>query len=324
MGRPQKNNADFFSHDSDMRNDPKIRALRRKWSHAGYAVWSFMLEYLTDCDYFCVEWSDLNIELLAADFDVEPEELSSIVDYCIKLGLLQIKDGNLTCEKLQERMKPLMDKRTKKSASNHENEVFGAKIPENGSFRSENDQKQEFAGVSDVENPHSKVKYSKEKYSKENISSVEEIRADISAQEKQRIFEIFLFEKRVNPQQEFDKFANYYQSTGWVNGKGQPITDKVALASCWRTEATIDAEQLSVWKSIYSACRGYPEQERLLTDFVKLAKDGEGVTVVLKNDDARKVIELAIQDAERRKIIREAVGGAKLKYAVQRRKHTCG
>lgn len=320
MARPQKNNADFFSHDSDMRNDPKIRALRRKWSHMGYAVWSFILEYLTDCDYFCVEWSDLNIELLAADFDVDPEELSNIVDYCVKLGLLHVKDGNLTCENLKERMKPLLDKRTKKIDP----------TPASDSLRSENDADKQFTerklsknGVSGVENAHSKVNNSKVNNSKVNISSGEEVRADISAQEKQRIFEIFLFEKRVNPQQELDKFANYYQSTGWINVKGQPITDKVALASIWRAEATIDAEQVSVWRSIYNACRGYPGQERLLTDFVKIVKNEGCVTVVLKSDNSMKTIELAAKDTERRKIIKEAVGGARLKYSVNQ-KHICG
>jgi hypothetical protein len=31
MARPLKNNADYFPHDNDMRNDEKILALRRKF-----------------------------------------------------------------------------------------------------------------------------------------------------------------------------------------------------------------------------------------------------------------------------------------------------
>lgn len=38
MARPNKNNAEYFSHDADMRNDVKVKALRRRFSHTGYAV----------------------------------------------------------------------------------------------------------------------------------------------------------------------------------------------------------------------------------------------------------------------------------------------
>ena len=47
MARPKKNNADYFPHDADMRNDPKIRALRRKFGLKGYAIWNMFLESLT-------------------------------------------------------------------------------------------------------------------------------------------------------------------------------------------------------------------------------------------------------------------------------------
>ena len=52
MARPKKNNAEYFTHDADMRNDVKIKALRRKFSHTGYAVWNYLLETLTDSDFF--------------------------------------------------------------------------------------------------------------------------------------------------------------------------------------------------------------------------------------------------------------------------------
>lgn len=93
MARPKKNNADYFTHDADMRNDVKIKALRRKFSHTGYAVWNYLLETLTDCNFFEVEWAEINIELLAADYDVSVDELTEIVEYCVKIGLLQ-REGN--------------------------------------------------------------------------------------------------------------------------------------------------------------------------------------------------------------------------------------
>jgi soluble cytochrome b562 len=87
-----------------MRNDPKIKALRRKYSHIGYSVWNMILELLTSNEYFEYEWNELNIELLAPDFDIDADELDEIVSYCIKIGLLQITNGYLHCEKLTFRL----------------------------------------------------------------------------------------------------------------------------------------------------------------------------------------------------------------------------
>ena len=92
MARPTKNNAEYFSHDADMRNDVKVKALRRRFSHTGYAVWCYILETLTDTDFFEVDYRALNQELLAADYDVSVEELREIVDYCCTLELLQVSE----------------------------------------------------------------------------------------------------------------------------------------------------------------------------------------------------------------------------------------
>lgn len=112
MARPQKNNAEYFSHDADMRNDVKVKALRRKFQHKGYAVWCFILESLTDGEYFEIDYNELNRELLAADFDVSVEDLEEIVDYCCKVGLLQLtEDQHLYSEAHQRRFSSLMEKR---------------------------------------------------------------------------------------------------------------------------------------------------------------------------------------------------------------------
>ena len=92
MARPIKNNAEYFSHDADMRNDVKVKALRRRFSHTGYAVWCYILETLTDTDFFELDYRTLNQELLAADFDISVSELREIVDYCCQLELLQLTD----------------------------------------------------------------------------------------------------------------------------------------------------------------------------------------------------------------------------------------
>lgn len=110
MARPKRCNADYFSHDVHMRNDIKIRAVRKKYGHVGYSIWIMLLEHLGNCDYFEYEWNDLNIELLTPDFDIESEELTDMVNYFIKLDLIQFKNGFIHCQNLTDRLMEYLQK----------------------------------------------------------------------------------------------------------------------------------------------------------------------------------------------------------------------
>ena len=159
MARPTKHNADYFSHDTSMRNDPKIKALRRKYSHKGYSIWNMLLELLTSKEYFEYEWNELNIELLAPDFDIDADELNEIVSYCIKIGLLQITNGYLHCEKLTFRLEEtLLLRRKGYDRNNSLRSVFNVNNNE----------------VNVNINTQSKVKESKLKESKAKDSKAEE------------------------------------------------------------------------------------------------------------------------------------------------------
>lgn len=103
MPKPNKNSADYFSHDCDMRNDIKIRALRRKYGNTGYAVWCFMLETLTGSDNFITDYSPVSKELMAADFDIQVSELEAIISYCVQLNLLQMTDDNKVFSRAHQR-----------------------------------------------------------------------------------------------------------------------------------------------------------------------------------------------------------------------------
>ena len=54
-------------------------ALRRRFSHTGYAVWNYILETLTDSENFELDFREVNRELLAADYELSVEELTEIV-----------------------------------------------------------------------------------------------------------------------------------------------------------------------------------------------------------------------------------------------------
>ena len=118
MARPVKNNLEYFSHDKDMRNDLKIKALRRKYSHKGYSIYVMMLEHLSNCEYLQYEWSELNIELLTPDFDIDATELIEIIDYCVKLNLFSIHLGYIYSHRFFERNQTVLNSRKDFSLNN--------------------------------------------------------------------------------------------------------------------------------------------------------------------------------------------------------------
>ncbi len=169
MARPTKNNAEYFSHDANMRNDLKVKALRRKFGHMGYAVWCYLLETLTGEDGFELDFGTIQQELLAADYDVSPDDLKAITDYCVDISLLQrSEDGQrLFSEAHKRRFDGLL---TKRARDRERLERMKSKQkPETGHV---SEAKIEFSEDYRADNSHSKVKERKEKESKVKKSIV--------------------------------------------------------------------------------------------------------------------------------------------------------
>ena len=165
MARPQKNNLDYFSHDCDMRNDIKIKALRRKFGHKGYSLYVMMLEHLGKCDYLCYEWTPLNIELLTPDFDVDSAELIEFINYATDvLKLFEIKNNHIVCPNQMLRAEPLFNDR--KGFSWENSPIM--------KFTEDLSSKSEINSVIRADNTQSKVKESKVKESILNESIVKE------------------------------------------------------------------------------------------------------------------------------------------------------
>lgn len=244
MARPKKNNADYFSHESEMRNDVKIKALRRKFSHTGYAAWNYLLEVLTDAEGFSIVWDELSIELYAADFDLDVAELTEIVDYCLKLGLLQQNDGMLYCENLTSSFEGLMNKRGRNSRPQGSVPAQSAPVVS----ASETAQKESFCDRNPIKPVVSAsemhiVEYSKEEYikednSKENYSSSQVCSEEVKEQEK--IFYSYFFFKNVkNPQQETQRFLAWNERNSWTgkNGKqASSLDERINLAKMWKVQ----------------------------------------------------------------------------------------
>ncbi|EKT4500969.1 DUF4373 domain-containing protein [Flavobacterium psychrophilum] len=197
MARPKRENAEYFSHDANMRNDPKIKALRKKFKE-GYSVYNMFLEYLTDCRFFEVEMTDLEYEIMSGDFDVETEILIDILNYCVKIGLLNKTENVFFSNGLKKRLQPVLDKRNK------------AKTSFLSQFATETEKKEEKVQkslVSVTETTQSKVKESKVKESKVKESKVKEIKKE---EEITNVISVDLKNQLPVPKIDFNKLLSFF------------------------------------------------------------------------------------------------------------------
>lgn len=113
MARPEKNNADYFSHDTQMRNDPKMKYIRSKYGLEGYALYCMVLEYLADCDFFESPYDDMTKLLIAGDIGIDLARLAEIMSDFFLVKLLTLQDGKFWSEGLKKRLEQVTEKRNK-------------------------------------------------------------------------------------------------------------------------------------------------------------------------------------------------------------------
>lgn len=240
MARQNKNDAEFFPHDADMRNDIKVTALRRKFHHTGYAVWCFLLETLTDSEDFELPYNEVDQELLAADFDVPVSELREIVDYATRIGLLQHEAGKVYSEALKRRFIPLLEareRRRQRAEINRQNGRRGGnpnfrKGQPNPYYQRNEDNREITETEQNITEDNPKVKEREAKESKPIKKThlgekkaatrfvpptIEEVRAYIA----DKGYDI-----------DADYFVNYYTGNGWMVGKNH-MKDWQATVRTW-------------------------------------------------------------------------------------------
>lgn len=111
MSRPQKNNAEYFSHDVGMRDHRKVRMVRAKHWNEWYAIFCMMLEVLADSEGFVIHIDDIQMELLSNDFMIDIENMKKIIETLKRVWLIQYEWNTIFNENLIERMQPLLKKR---------------------------------------------------------------------------------------------------------------------------------------------------------------------------------------------------------------------
>ncbi len=202
MARPQKNNADYFSHDNDMRNDERLKAVRRKYKHDGYSVWNMLLEKLCKAADFTLEYNDETIELWAGDFEIEPEKLKEILEYLLKIGLITQLEKMIFSETLIKRFNGLLVKRKRQK-----------------DWLSTT--KKDEAVIIDVDNTQSKVKKSKVKKS---IVFTPPLVSDVANYFKENGYSEELGKKAFK----------YYSEANWKDNQGNQVKNwKQKMIGVW-------------------------------------------------------------------------------------------
>ena len=232
-----------------MRNDIKVKALRRNFSHTGYAVWCFLLEALTDSEDFEIEYTEISQELLAADFDVPVEKLREIVDYSVKIGLLQHEGEKIFSNAHKARFTPLLEareRRRQRAAERAEiNRINGRKGGNpnfrkgqpNPYYKTTDSAMEDNPNITEIDaditedNPkvkESKVEQSKVK-SKETPKGEKKTASRFSAPTVDEV-RAYAQEKGYNIDPEH--FVDYYTSNGWRVGRN-PMKDWRATVRTW-------------------------------------------------------------------------------------------
>lgn len=249
----QKNNenggADFFSHDIDMRNDIKVRALRRKFQIKGYAMWCFILEVLTDSTNFEVEYNEINQELLAADIEVPVEEFREIIEYCVKIGLLQIENGKLFSIAHKRRFERMLEVRKRRAEAARKNgrkggnpnfkkgqpnpyyQITESVMEDNRNITESEEKITEDNPVEDSIAEQRRVKHTKEKSPKGEKKAATTSRFVPPTIEEVRAYIQQMKFRHVDP----ERFIDYYTSNGWKVGRN-PMKNWQATVRNWESK----------------------------------------------------------------------------------------
>ncbi|GAB4017137.1 Lin1244/Lin1753 domain-containing protein [Spirosoma koreense] len=114
MARPSRNNADYFTHTADLRNDRRIKAIRARFGAAGYGLTLMIMEVLTNADFIQLSTEELEMELLAGDFGVSLTEIHSLLQLAEKIGFFaRNEQGFLICPDLNKALEQVFEKRNR-------------------------------------------------------------------------------------------------------------------------------------------------------------------------------------------------------------------
>lgn len=104
------NTMKWFKHDTDARNDTRIKLLKKKFGAMGYGIYFQLLEIIGENikDNNHEEWGFVEeihtLDTLADECGVSRDKLTTVLAYCNELGLLYKLDHKMCCPKILLRL----------------------------------------------------------------------------------------------------------------------------------------------------------------------------------------------------------------------------
>ena len=258
MSRPEKIGLDYFNIDTDFFADRKIKRLIHKYKSDSISLYLCLLcDIYNDKGYYIELDEDLIFDLQDR-LKIDENLIKNIIVYCIDLGLfnkeLYNKYSILTSLSIQERFSKIVYnlRRLTKIAEKYNILVTSEETP----ITSEETPKKTTFST------QKKRKEIKGKEIKDSLSS----KSELSLAQTDRILEIFLFKKMINPIQEIQTFIDHYARTGWIDKNGNKIKDLFAAARSWdqnkpgtgyKLPENISKQWQSTWKMFHQQIQNF-------------------------------------------------------------------
>lgn len=110
----KREEAYYFSHDSNAHQDEKILELRAKWGWEGYGLYWGVVELMREQSNYRLTNSDSLSKKISLQLSVTEEVAKNFIDDCVDIGLFEMQNGSLYSESLLRRM-AAKDKRSQRA-----------------------------------------------------------------------------------------------------------------------------------------------------------------------------------------------------------------
>ena len=253
MARHTKKGLDYFSHDTNMQGDIKVKLLLAKYKLEGYGIFNMILEDLYK-ESFYLEVTDDYLLLFSSYVNYTIEKLTEVIEYMVEKDLFSRELYNeysiLTSERTQANYILACGRRKEIILV----EEFMLVNPEN--IMSDYDKKNTdiiYVSINDEnvsinENKvdiNKQIKVNKSKVNKKRgrknsahsgmiIPEVEQIAAEIREQGLS------------DPEGESEKFYNYYNANGWMIGGNKMVNWKSAIKNWYKNKNYGQSDKKSI------------------------------------------------------------------------------
>lgn len=119
----------YFTHDANASQDPKIMAMMKKHTVAGYGMFWIIIERLRNETGYKIADKDYNWDALAMQMQCTSSEVKEFVEYCTSLDLFVKDDGFFYSPALLKRMIHLdhvREQRVRAAKAMHEKRIQDA------------------------------------------------------------------------------------------------------------------------------------------------------------------------------------------------------